>query len=98
MAIVTTVSGGERAGCLVGFHAQCSIDPPRYVVWLSKANHTYRIALLAGHMAVPFLDEADHDLAELFGGSTGDEVDKLARCDWEGGPDGVPLLERCPNR
>ena len=35
MAVVTAASGGERAGCLVGFHAQCSIDPPRFLVDVS---------------------------------------------------------------
>jgi flavin reductase (DIM6/NTAB) family NADH-FMN oxidoreductase RutF len=98
MAIVTTVSGDERAGCLIGFHAQCSIDPPRYVVWLSKANLTYRVALRAQHVAVHFLPEGAVDLARLFGTVSGDEVDKFARCAWEPGPGGVPLLGDCTNR
>jgi len=98
MAIVTTVLGDQRAGCLIGFHAQCSIEPPRYVVWLSKANHTYRVSLLAPRFAVHFLDEADRDLAALFGGSSGDDVDKLSLCDWHPGPQGVPLLDQVPNR
>jgi len=29
MLIVTAAADGERAGCLVGFAAQCSIDPLR---------------------------------------------------------------------
>jgi flavin reductase (DIM6/NTAB) family NADH-FMN oxidoreductase RutF len=37
------------------------------------------------------------DLAELFGGETGDEVDKFARTPWHEGPDGVPILDRCRN-
>lgn len=97
MSIVTTASGGERAGCLVGFQAQCSIDPPRYVVWLSKANHTCRVAVRASHLAVHFLTTDDHDLAELFGGMSGDDVDKFQRCSWTPGPGGVPVLDRCPN-
>ena len=98
MAIVTTSDGVERAGCLIGFHAQCSIEPERYVVWLSKANHTYRVALLAGHVAVHFLAEDDLEIARLFGTTSGDDVDKFERCDWEAGPHGVPLLKACPNR
>ncbi|MCT1909143.1 hypothetical protein ACH0CV_13930 [Brachybacterium paraconglomeratum] len=35
MVVVTTAAGGERAGCLVGFHAQSSISPERYCLWLS---------------------------------------------------------------
>jgi flavin reductase (DIM6/NTAB) family NADH-FMN oxidoreductase RutF len=97
MAVVTTVADGERAGCLVGFHAQCSIDPPRYVVWLSKANHTYRVALHATHFAVHFLGADDLPLARLFGTTTSDETDKFAGCTWLAGPDGVPVLTGCPN-
>lgn len=99
MIVVTAADDqGGRAGCLVGFHAQCSIDPPRYAVWISKANHTLRVALGARHIAVHVLSDADGDLAELFGSSTGDQVDKFEQCAIEEGPDGVPLLRRCPNR
>ena len=38
------------------------------------------------------------ELAELFGGETGDEVDKFGRCAWRPGPGGTPLLDGCPNR
>jgi flavin reductase (DIM6/NTAB) family NADH-FMN oxidoreductase RutF len=38
------------------------------------------------------------ELAELFGGETGDEVDKFARAAWRPGPGGTPLLDACPNR
>ena len=44
-----------RAGCLVGFHSQSSIDPRQYAVWLSKANHTYPVALRSELFAVHFL-------------------------------------------
>ena len=98
MVIVTTAAGGERAGCLVGFHAQVSIDPLRYAVWLSKANHTYRVALLAQHAAIHFLGRDDHDLAELFGTKSGDDVDKFTECSFEPTDDGPPVLSRCPNR
>jgi flavin reductase (DIM6/NTAB) family NADH-FMN oxidoreductase RutF len=36
-----------------------------------------------------------HDLAELFGSETGDDVDKFARCAWVPGPGGAPILEAC---
>ena len=42
--VVTAASGDERDGCLVGFSTQTSIDPPRLLVCLSKANRTTRIA------------------------------------------------------
>lgn len=78
LIVVTTAEGHERAGCLVGFHAQSSISPGRYCVWLSKANHTYRVGLRATHLAVHFLTSGDLALAERFGTLTGDETDKFA--------------------
>ena len=98
MAVVTTVSDRERAGCLIGFHAQSSIDPPRYVVWLSKANHTFRVGLHAQHFGVHFLSEEDTGLARLFGTMSGDRVDKFAQCSWVPGPGGTPVLTDCPSR
>ena len=98
MLIVTTAADGELSGCLVGFHSQCSIDPPRWAVWISKANHTYGVARRAGTLALHFPSVDDRSLAALFGEETGDAVDKFVRCEWTSGPDGVPLLDRLPNR
>ncbi|HWI03814.1 MAG TPA: flavin reductase family protein, partial [Acidimicrobiales bacterium] len=95
MMIVTAGAGGELAGCLVGFATQCSIDPPRFAVWLSRKNHTFRVAGVAGILAVHFLAAGDRALAELFGGSTGDDIDKFSRCRWREGPGGAPVLEDC---
>jgi flavin reductase (DIM6/NTAB) family NADH-FMN oxidoreductase RutF len=98
MVVVTVAVGDERDGCLVGFHSQASIDPPRYAVWLSKLNRTTALARHAQHLAVHVLGEDQHELAALFGGETGDEIEKLGQVSWEGGPDGVPLLTDCPSR
>lgn len=98
MYIVTAAADGETTGCLVGFATQSSIEPPRLLVCLSQANHTHGVALAATHLAVHLVPAGRRDLAELFGGETGDEVDKLARVPWTPGPGGVPLLEDCPRR
>jgi flavin reductase (DIM6/NTAB) family NADH-FMN oxidoreductase RutF len=98
MFIVTARAGDEPLGCLVGFATQASIDPPRFLVCLSHVNRTYRVgrdAELLGVHSVPVEATA---LAELFGGETGDEVDKFARAEWREGVGGVPLLDGCPNR
>jgi flavin reductase (DIM6/NTAB) family NADH-FMN oxidoreductase RutF len=95
MFVVTAADGDEKAGCLVGFAAQCSISPPRMAVFLSNKNRTYRVARDASVLAVHVLPEGRKDLAELFGSRTGDDVDKFAACEWTPGPDGVPLLDAC---
>jgi flavin reductase (DIM6/NTAB) family NADH-FMN oxidoreductase RutF len=97
LVVVTTAVDEERAGCLVGFHAQSSIDPPRYCLWLSKANHTYRVALRATHLGIHFLSSHDLRLAELFGTLTGDDTDKFADLPFEPGAGGVPVLRDVPN-
>lgn len=97
MFVVTTVAGddGERSGCLVGFATQCSIHPPRWAVWLSVVNHTYRVAERADVLAVHALSasERGRELAELFGAESGDEIDKFSRCAWSPGHGGVPILD-----
>jgi flavin reductase (DIM6/NTAB) family NADH-FMN oxidoreductase RutF len=82
----------------VGFHAQSSITPQHYCVWLSKANHTYRVGLRAKHFAVHFLSTDDLDIAERFGTLTGEDTDKFEGLDVEPDEHGVPLLKACPNR
>ena len=95
MFVVTARSeaDGERSGCLVGFATQCSIDPARFAVWVSDKNHTFGVAVDSSHLAVHALSAEQRGLAELFGGETGDDVDKFSRCDWHDGPEGAPVLD-----
>jgi flavin reductase (DIM6/NTAB) family NADH-FMN oxidoreductase RutF len=89
--VVTCASGGEKAGCLVTFNAPCSIEPPRYAVWLSHRNHTYGVALQADELIVHMLTRADLPLAEFFGGVSGMREDKFAQVPWSD-CGGTPLL------
>ncbi len=98
MFIATVAAGGERAGCLIGFATQCSIHPARFLAGISDKNRTYRVASGADSMAIHLVPENATELAELFGGETGDELDKFERCEWRPGPGDVPLLDACPNR
>ena len=96
MLIVTTADGDEREGCLVGFATAASVRPQRFLVCLSEKNRTFRLAKDTGRMAVHVVPEDAAGLAELFGGETGDDVDKFERCAWREGPEGLPVLEECP--
>jgi len=98
LIVVTTAVDGEQGGCLVGFHAQSSIEPGRYSIWLSKANHTYRLALRSTHLAIHFLAEDQLPLAEVFGTLSGDDVDKFEGFATDLGAGQVPMLGDAPNR
>jgi len=107
MFIVTARDGDRLAGCLVGFACQTSIDPPRFLVCLSRNNRTYRVAQGCDVLAVHFVPRDAEALAELFGGHTDDETDdrdgdtaesgKFAQVAWRPGPEGVPILRDCGN-
>ena len=97
MYIVTVVAAdGERDGCLIGFATQCSIHPPRYIACISKENRTFDAVQQADVVVVHFLGSEQIELARLFGGETGDEVDKFELCAWSEGPGGIPVLEDVP--
>lgn len=90
--IVTAAARQELAGCLIGFASQVSIHPPRFLVCLSVKNRTYRVARDSAVLVVHFVPQEAEELALLFGGETGDQTDKFARCDWRAGPEGVPVV------
>jgi flavin reductase (DIM6/NTAB) family NADH-FMN oxidoreductase RutF len=92
--VVTTCVDGERTGCLIGFGTQCSVHPPRFLACLSKKNHTFGIAMRASTLAVHVVEKDNKGLAELFGGETGDVVDKFAQTGWRGVA-GMPVLTDC---
>ncbi|GAB3710062.1 flavin reductase family protein [Mariniluteicoccus flavus] len=98
LVAVTATDGVERAGCLVGFHTQCSIDPPRHIVWLSRANHTYRVALFAEVLGVHLLGVDHRDLALALGHHTGDEEPTFDGIEVVEGPHGVPMLAAVAHR
>lgn len=95
MYVVTAAADGERAGCLVGFASQCSIDPPRFMVWISTSNRTYRVARRASHLGVHVLRREQRHTADWFGGRTGDDVDKFERVAWRPGEGAAPVLADC---
>jgi flavin reductase (DIM6/NTAB) family NADH-FMN oxidoreductase RutF len=81
----------------VGFTTQCSVDPPRFLVCLSDKNRTFRVAREAQTMVVHLVPDGAAELANLFGGETGDDIDKFERVPWRPGPDETPVLVDCEN-
>jgi len=95
--VVTAAAGERREGCVIGFATQSSFQPARFLACLSRANRSFRLAQETDTLAVHLVPRDRSDLAELFGGETGDEVDKFARCEWHAGPRGLPILAGCPS-
>jgi flavin reductase (DIM6/NTAB) family NADH-FMN oxidoreductase RutF len=97
MVVVAAADGDEADACLVGFHCQCSIDPVRYAVWLSKANRTFRLAERARALTVHWLAQEHRDLAAAAGSvSLDDDPAKMRRVRWHAGPEGAPVLDDAP--
>jgi flavin reductase (DIM6/NTAB) family NADH-FMN oxidoreductase RutF len=96
MFVVAAAAEGDADACLVGFTSQCSIDPPRFGVFLSKVNHTYDLALRAAVLVVHRLRADQHALAAHFGGTSAhDDPGKLADWEWTPGPEGAPVIADC---
>jgi flavin reductase (DIM6/NTAB) family NADH-FMN oxidoreductase RutF len=96
MFVVSAAADGEADACLVGFTTQCSIEPPRFAVFLSKANRTYELAERATILVVHRVAATQRDMAEHFGGiSEHDEPGKLGRWAWRPGPGGAPVIGEC---
>jgi flavin reductase (DIM6/NTAB) family NADH-FMN oxidoreductase RutF len=94
LVVVAAAHRRGSAACVVGFSSQCSVDPPRYCVYLPTEHRAYEIARRAGHLMVHFLDRRQHALASLVdaGSRTGPDVDAAAEgapgLRWRTGPDG----------
>ena len=95
--IVTTTDGERREGCVVGFATQTSFHPARFLACVSRANRTFELAQDVDAIAVHVVPREASELVELFGGETGDEIDKFERCAWSTGPRGLPILDDCPS-
>jgi flavin reductase (DIM6/NTAB) family NADH-FMN oxidoreductase RutF len=95
MVVTTGNHDGERSGCLAGFITKCSIEPPRFLVCISKLNHTLFVAERSDSLVLHLLGESQLELASLFGEQTGDLIDKFERCRWHVGGNGVPVLDEC---
>ncbi len=94
--VVSAAAADDVAACLIGFATQCSIEPARFQVCLSKNNHTYEIAQHANTIVVHRIRRDQQALAEHFGGTSAKtDPDKLADWPWTPGPDGAPIIDDC---
>jgi flavin reductase (DIM6/NTAB) family NADH-FMN oxidoreductase RutF len=93
--VVTAGASGVVSGCLAGFVTQSSLRPVRFIVCISKVNHTFGIAEQASGLALHLLGANQQEMASLFGERTGDCTDKFDRVRWSPGSSGAPRLHDC---
>jgi len=93
--VATATDGVALSGCLVGFVTQSSIEPVRFVICLSKVNHTFPIAQRSRGLALHLLGADQKERARVFGEETGDLVDKFAGLAWSTATTGAPVLAEC---
>jgi flavin reductase (DIM6/NTAB) family NADH-FMN oxidoreductase RutF len=93
--VVTAFADDEPSGCLAGFVTQASIDPVRFIVCVSKINHTFGVALRSTTLALHLLGADQRKTASLFGEQTGDVINKFALVQWTRGVGGSPILSEC---
>jgi flavin reductase (DIM6/NTAB) family NADH-FMN oxidoreductase RutF len=93
--VVTACADGEMSGCLAGFVTQASLDPVRFLVCVSKVNHTYGVARRSRGLGVHLLGSDQRVVASLFGEQSGDQIDKFQRIRWSTGSTGSPILSEC---
>jgi flavin reductase (DIM6/NTAB) family NADH-FMN oxidoreductase RutF len=93
--VVTAGASGAVSGCVAGFVTQSSLRPVRFIVCVSKVNHTFAVAERASGLALHLLGADQRDMASLFGERTGDCTDKFERVQWAPGATQAPLLADC---
>ena len=93
--VVTASAGDEISGCLAGFVTQASIKPVRFLVCISKVNHTFGVAEKSDALALHLVGSDQKDLASLFGELSMDEVSKFNKVEWSRGETGAPILAQC---
>jgi flavin reductase (DIM6/NTAB) family NADH-FMN oxidoreductase RutF len=90
--VVTSAFEGQRDGCYVSFIAPCSMDPARVLVLTSHENLTHELVEVSHVLAIHPVARGQEGWMELFGQTTGREVDKLAQVRWTPGVTGAPIL------
>ncbi len=93
--VVTAGASGAIGGCLAGFVTQSSLRPVRFIVCISKVNHTFAIAERASGLALHLLGADQQRMASLFGERTGDDTEKFNGLEWTSGVTGAPRIRDC---
>jgi len=90
VTIMTTETGGVRAGVTANSFSSVSLDPPLILWSISKTSRSFQAFADARRFTVNVLGQDQIDLSQVFSSS---EADKFAKVNWSIGKHGSPVLE-----
>lgn len=89
VTIMTTETGGHRAGVTANSFSSVSLDPPLILWSISKTSRSFQAFAETHRFAVNILGQDQIGLSQVFSSS---EADKFAKVDWSTGRHGSPVL------
>ncbi len=92
VAIVTTVFGAQRAGCLVSSLTSLSLSPPTLLICLNRSSATLGQIRAAGAFAVNILGARHEALALRFSNPKLHGPERFADIEWRTLETGAPAL------
>jgi flavin reductase (DIM6/NTAB) family NADH-FMN oxidoreductase RutF len=93
VCIITTEFEGTRYGLTATAVSSVSADPPRLLVCINRSGKTHDMILRARRFCVNVLTEDQRDVAMVFAGMGGKDVDRFATGNWTTLRTGAPVLE-----
>ena len=92
VCVITTQHDGVRYGLTATAVASVTADPPRLLVCVNKSGQTHEKILASGAFCVNVLAEEQDQIAMVFAGMGGKEVDRFALGEWTRLATGAPAL------
>ncbi|GGJ09933.1 flavin reductase [Alicyclobacillus cellulosilyticus] len=89
VTVVTTASGGQKAGLTVSAFSSLSLEPPYILVCIDKSSSSCAVLRSAGAFAVNILASDQAHLSQHFASRL---EDKFAQVDYHPGLAGIPVL------
>lgn len=92
VCVITTTFEGQRYGLTATAVSSVSAEPPRLLVCINRGGKTHDVILRSRLFCVNVLTEDQRDVAMVFAGMGGKDVDRFATGDWTTLGTGAPVL------
>jgi len=95
IAIVTSRYAGNASGFIASWITQVSFVPSLIMVAVNPLHYTYELIVNSNAFAINILRTDQAELVEVFGKSSGRNVEKFASTEYDLGKTGSPILKDC---